>query len=210
MKFILPLLFLLNCSHDKEFKLDNAIDVKGRSGNMQLGMDSKKNVILQEETYADHELSSQLMLNSSLREDLSYERSSLQRCRDELADPRLGGHGMAAEIPDASSINKLSKESIGFNEKGEYKIVKKEDFISRLKEERKHEQGLRKNIKQLKSLNRKCLINMRIARMKHGLPPNRYKASGYFSKDGTWITTHDEEKNLGDAFRILSKNKQNN
>ena len=45
-------------------------------------------------------------------------------------------------------------------------------------------------------------MRVRSARIKKGLPGEKYPAKGYFDEDGRWIVTQKSEETLDDAFRI--------
>lgn len=207
---VLPMLvgLLASCasSQKQQAKIDTIIDVKGSVEGAELGLNHNNQVVLQEQQNADQELKTQLWVNNKLNEDLAYERFQLQRCRDDLADPRLGGHGFASEVPETVDTQAtFDEEKIGLDQNGNYKVVRRQNFVERLKWERERAKNMKEMLKVVQSIKRECEQKMRIARIKHGLSPSRYEPQGYFADDGTWVLTQKGEETLDDAFYISAK-----
>lgn len=212
MRRSLPLLsfslFFASCANEPK-QVDDQLLVKGSLHGQKIGFDDENRPVLQEEEHADQELRTQLFVNNKLSEDLAYETNHLQRCRDDLADPRLGGHGFASEVPAMNDFATVDKEEeIGLDGEGNYKVVKRQDFVKKLTRERRVEQHLRKVLKLTLSASRECDQKMKVARIRVGLPPSRYEAQGYFTTDGTWVTTRRAERSLDDAFAISAKHSE--
>lgn len=191
-------------------QLDTQLDVKGNVDGNKIGISKDQDMVMQEETDADQELKTQLYVNNKLEEDLAYERFQVQRCRDDLADPRLGGQGFASSVPSVKEEDEgdEANENIGLNEAGEYKVVKRQAFVHKLKAERRKAKSYKKMLALTQEMRRECEAKMRSARLQHGLAPSRYEAKGYFSNDGTWVQTQQGEKSLNDAFEIAAKKQE--
>ena len=199
--------FGFGCANQNEVKeIDTSLEVKGSVNDNSMGIDEQDQMVLQEEVHADQELKSQIWVNNKLLEDLSHERHQLQRCRDDLADPRLGGRGLAHEVPEIdNAIAKIDQERIGLDKDGNYKVVRRQSFVERLKWERKRADGMRSMHKVIKKMRRECEQKMRFARIRHGLPPSRYEPRGHFAEDGSWVMTQKGEQSLDDAFEIAAR-----
>lgn len=207
---IIPLLtisFLSHCARDPQIKrVETALEPKGRVGSQVLGLDSSDQLLVQDERRLDRELYTQIMANHIAKEDLATERFHLQRCRDDLTDPRLGGSGDSGELPEAmAGLQAPTEESWGIDGRGDAKIVRRTRLDAKLKTARDQAGLLKEQANLIKTHLRKCQKRLRLARIQHGLPPERYEAKGYFGRDGTWVSTQEAEKNLDDAFRIRSK-----
>lgn len=189
---------------------NHSLEVKGSVNGAKLGIDDKKEIVIQEEDYADSELRIQESANSKLQSDLNHESYMLKRCRMDLSHPLLGGDSKIPEIPEIDGMRDTEevKEELGLNESGELKVVKKTYFVERLKSARKYERALRKMLKVTEKHREECEYKMAIARHKAGLPAERYQAEGYFLPNGAWVQTRKGEQSLTDALEIQAKAKQ--
>ena len=161
------------CTHDQVQDVDTKLDVKGKTADETIGLNDDKQVIVQTEQSADVELQSQEMANYNLRERLSWAINDLKECRVSLADPRLGGSGETAPIPEVDSIETDNpEEKFGMDEQGNLKLVKKELYTQRLKNERVRGEKLAALLKMVKGHNDHCQQELRTARIKHGLDPD--------------------------------------
>lgn len=204
------LLFVIGCASDYEAKeIDTKLEVKDTIDGSKVGLNDDDEVVIQTETDAADELRTQKWVNSKLEDELRHIYAELQQCREDLADPRLGGDGTLQEIPEIDTLKDVSdvKEEFGITEDGSLKIVKREYFTDHLKRERKYEKTLKSMTKVVNKHNESCQRRMGIARQRVGLPAERYKASGYFTNDGTWISSDKAENNLDDAFERAAKAK---
>lgn len=211
--FGLILLFSMSngCTSDYEVKeVDTKLEVKDSIDGSKVGINENDEVVVQTETDASDELRTQKWVNSRLEDDLNHDYAELEQCREDLADPRLGGTGSVTDIPEIDNLKGMSevKEEFGLTEDGSLKVVKKEYFLDLLKKERKYEKTLRSMTKVIKKHKESCQRRMGAERTKAGLPAKRYQASGYFTDDGTWIGTDKAENNLDDAFERAAKAKQ--
>ena len=205
---LLAFAFVAGCSSNpnKAREIDNKIDAKGAVGGSTVGVDGNKEVVVQTETAADVELRELNWKIYDAERKIVSEREQLTRCRTELADPRLGGTGEMTEIPEIDEMKTPNaiKEEIGLTESGELKVVKKEMFGEKLAAQRKYMGALESATKTIAKFKGTCEREMGYARVKHGLPAQRYAAKGHHS-GGTWVQQRAPERNLDDAFRIQSE-----
>lgn len=213
MKYVLLLFFIIistiQCTSTEHVveELDDDLEVKSKSGDKAIGLNDDGQAVIQEESSAAEELKMQQLINDELEADLEQVHHEVKRCRQDLADPRLGGDGDYKQMTEIDGIKEKTelKEKFGLDDGDNLKFVKRELYAERLKNERKYEKSVRKLVKMLKTQNEKCQIQMRTARTKAGLPAERYKAEGYFDDNGTWVETRKAEKTIDDAFEIKAK-----
>jgi len=164
------------CTKDKVEDVDTKLDVKGKTSDETIGLNDKDQVIIQTEQTADVELQSQEMANYNLRERLSWSINDLKECRASLADPRLGGSGESEPIPEVDSIEIDNPgEKFGKDEDGQLKLVKRELYTQRLKNERERGAKLAALLKMVKGHNDRCQQELRTAKIKHGVDPDAKK-----------------------------------
>ncbi len=83
--------------------------------------------------------------NNKIEEELSTDYNELKRCREELADERLGGDGKVTdplEFDDLKTVTDV-RESFGRDANGELRVVKRTDFKEKLEAEKAYESKLR-------------------------------------------------------------------
>lgn len=211
MKIVLALaaLFAFQActSNDHEVRdVETLIEKKGRVGDKDIGINKDGEAIIQEKVEADDELRRQQWTNNVLTEKFETEHFELRRCRTEISDPRLGGDGNVREIPEIDNMASTDgvKEEFGADEQGDLKVVRREYYLERLNQERKVERKLRDMLKTVSKYREDCGRKLSHARVRSGLPANRYTAKGYYSGDGTWVETRKAELTLDDAFEIKS------
>lgn len=212
-KTLIPfLIVMLNaCASNPHRVLDINADVKEKYGTNQgamIAIDKDGQAVIQRDTDAEVELREQQWRNIDLEKTVETKHESLERCRIELADPRLGGNGNVTETPDLDIVNALpeKKEQFGLTNQG-LKVVKKEMFLDRLKAERRYEDVLKNANKMLTKYMNKCDNDMRLARVKSGLPANRYEGVGFFYGGGRYQAQRRAEQSLDDAFQFLAEDK---
>ena len=210
MKNILFTMVLLQgcvtANPNKVVTIDTSIQAKGQVGNQTVGLNNNQEIIMQEEQNAADELRVQQAVNYKFQEELSQEAFMLQKCRTDVADPRLGGSGVLPPEfqTDGIKIAEDIKESVGLNDDGELKVVRKTYFIDKLKIERLFEKSLVKMTRTLSRQRAECEYAMGIARRNAGLSSTRYQGQGYYS-GGVFIQTHQNENSLDDAFAIKAR-----
>ena len=96
---------------------------------------------------------------------------------------------------------------MGLDEEGDLRVVKEQSFDAKLKSEQKYQVTLKRMKKAVSEQRESCQRKLVMAREQHGLPGQPYKATGYFTKDGTWVETQRGESSLDDAFEISAKAK---
>ncbi len=203
--YFLACLLFANCeSPEKVKEIDSSLEKKGQVDGKNLGVNEDGEAILQKETDADDELLLQQRLNLELEDDLKHERKLLDHCAVDMADPRLGGDGEfpGMEQPDAKASPAEIREQFGLDASGNLKVVQSESFTKKLAAERKYENRLHSLIEATANHRKKCEMRMKTARVKMGLPAERYKAEGYYEKNGSWVETRKAELTIDDAFQI--------
>ncbi len=203
--------FLAGCTHNPhEVKsIDTSLEKTQQTEDGSIGVDKDGDAVIQSKKSAKDELSKQEWVNSRLSDDLENEHHSLKTCRNDLADPRLGGNGRPREIPEIDNMKETAevREKFGLAEDGSLKVIKREYFLDRLKRERKYEKSLRTMIKMVKKHTEECKMVLGQSRVKAGLPSNKYMAKGHYDSKGRWIETRKAEKSLDDAFEIMNSEK---
>lgn len=204
---ILTLVSACSSNPYKVKEIDNPIEKKGEYQGATVGLNDKKEAIVQSETAADVELKQTRWRTYDLEQKIASEHSLLTRCRTELADPRLGGTGNMVEIPEIDNMKgpDAVKEDMGITKDGALVVVKQEMFVDKLKTERKYEDSLRAMMKTIEKHRGNCEREMGYARGKAGLPSMRYPAKGEYGSDGTFHVIRKAEENLDDAFRIKAQ-----
>ncbi len=215
MKFALYIaliaLFVQGCSTGKEVKkIDTTIDAKGQNQEGVIGLKDGVAVI-QKNVSAEDELRQQQWKNYEEERTLANEHYWLKRCREELSDPRLGGNGVVTELPEIDNMKKPDdvKEAFGLDESGQLKFVKEQDFRDKIQNERAYGDNLKSMTKTVKKYKETCEREMRTARVKAGLPMNRFEGKFKYDSKGRIIqTVHENENSLDDAFRINAQSKE--
>ncbi len=172
------LVFLMTaCSSNKYAvkEVDTKIEQKGSVGGGKVGVDDAGQAIIQTETEADDELRTQIWKNSEFEAKLNSEHQLLKQCRQERADPRLGGSGDVVEIPEIDKMSTATeiKEDLGITKTGSLKVIKREMYIDRLARERKLETSLGNLVSLVRKHRDKCEVDLGHTRVQHGLPSKR-------------------------------------
>lgn len=206
MKYALILVLLSGCASLKN--VDDTIDSKGTTQNGLVGIKNGK-AIIQESTNAADELRTQQWKNNNLEDTLKDMSYGLKRCREEVADSRLGGSGEITEIPEVDNLKNPTtmKEEFGVAKNGDLKVVKQQDFMEKLKSERQYEVSLLEAMKIIKKNNAECGRKYAKARLAHGLPANRFQGRGVISGGVLTSVIEENENSLDDAFRIAASKK---
>ena len=197
---------MYGCVSKNEVKnIDNKLELKGKIGNLSVGLNKDRELILQESKKADSELTDIMFDNNRLESDIRYAYHEIKRCRRDRSDPRLGGNGEVVSLPKTDFDEATSSsEELGLNEKGELLVIKRSLFEDRLKNEQDKNQNLKSLLAKVKEIQEDCEVKMGHARVRAGLPAARYQGRIEVHSDGTVKKTiNAHEKNLDDAFRIL-------
>lgn len=200
-------LVLIGCStnpHVIKPVSDNLEGDYGRVDGQRIGLNDKKEVVIQKERSGEAELKIQQMENAEAEQKVTTFHEKLTQCRKELVDPRLGGTGNMVAIPEIDSMKGTNdaKEEIGLGKNGDFKVVKREYYLDRLKLERRYADTMTEMLKALNRFSRTCTQELGAARVKVGLPAERYEAVGHFEDGGRWVMDRKGEKTLDDAFQI--------
>lgn len=204
-KLILIALVVSGCSSVPKAKeqVQTNLHVKGSTNLGVIGIDKDGEVLVQEEVDAEIALRDVRWRVYDLERKIASDREYLERCRVEMADPRLGGSGQVTEIPeiDAQNVSQTT-ESFGQNEQQALVLVKKEKFTDRLVRERKYESSLSALSKTVEKHLKTCEREYGYVRVKHGLPAQRFTGQGFYEAGGKYVQTRESEKSLDDAFRL--------
>ena len=195
-------LMLSACSTNQVKQLDTEIDPKGTSQEGVVGLKDGE-AIIQQKQQADLELKGVQWQNYDLENELSHEQSQVKWCYTDLADPRLGGSGDVSDMPE--SVIKPSvkvKEELGL-EGNNLIVMKTMDFKEKLQAEKTYQQELIKMLSLAKTTREKCERKMGYARVKAGLPSQRFQGRITITPEGnvgSVLAPH--EHSLDDAFKI--------
>lgn len=207
MRYVISLsilLFLFGCSTNPNVvkNVDNSMEVFGSIGERKIGLDDKRQIIIQKETSAESELKVQELENYETERKLNLTYEELSQCRQEVSDPRLNGDGKMKSIPEIDDMRTIPevKEEIGLTKTHELRVVKREFYLERLKLERQYQNTMVNMNKTISRFNRECQAELKFARAKVGLPANRREARGHF-EGGDWVREVAAEKTLDDSFR---------
>lgn len=197
---------LTGCSSNKVKNTNTELTKDSQYRDGRIGIDKDDRVIIQEEQRLENELRKIAWDNYGKLQDIESRHNLLHRCRADIADPRLGGSGEMVEIPELDTLNSVEqwREEIAINQDGQLRVVKREDYKQRLENERKYNDQLRSQLKIVRKHLRKCERQMGHARVRAGLPAQRYKAKGRY-QNGIYKMEREAEQTLDDAFRIRSK-----
>ncbi len=182
---------------------------KGNASSGKIGINEKDQVVIRENTSAQDDLAVLDIANTHLRDEVDRDLHDLKNCETQLNDPRLGGNGQATASHDIEELKNDPeiKQQMGRDEDGELRVVREQSFEERLKSEKKYQATLKRMKKLATEQKDSCQRRLAVAREKQGLPGQPYKATGYFTKDGTWVETQRGENSLDDAFEIRAKAK---
>ncbi len=185
---------------------DSNLEKKGEYQGATIGLNGDREVVIEKRTEADSELRKLAASAYDLEVKLLHAHEELTRCREELSDPRLGGSGKIIEIPEIDDLKPTTaiQEEFGITSDGNLRFVRTEKFLDRLNSQRKYNDILREQLKLTEKHERNCLRDMRAARVKAGLPGERYAGQGKYL-NGKYVQTRRAEKNLDDAFAIASE-----
>lgn len=203
MKKLLILIVMLNACVSSNYKVKELegtkLTVKGQIGDKTLGLNDKKELVLQEENDAADELRIQEAVNYKWAEEVAHEAYMLKWCRTDLSDSRLGGEGVIPPVAEVDNMKspEETREEIGITEDGDIKVVKKSYFVDKLKLERKYGRSLQSMLKVLTRHREECEYKMGVARRNAGLPSARYNGA----------LGGPNENSLDDAFIIRDRQK---
>jgi len=195
------------CSSKKIKPADEPLNVTGRMGDKEIGLNDDNEGIIQDSVAVEDELRSLSWKNYEIERRIRQDRATLVQCRTDLADPRLSGNKKLDPIPELEISEDLGKvqEKIGLTRNGRIKVVKKQFITERIEKERQYSESLDKLQAVLGQSRVDCERELGYARVAHGLPSARYAAEGHYGPQGNFIVTRPAERNLDDAFRILAE-----
>ncbi len=202
--FAMGLLFA-GCSStpNKVEKVETKLESQGELSGAKIGINDDKQAVIQKEKTPEEELNAYVWKNNELEQQLVLENTRLKNCRRDMSDPRLGGDGNVVDTPGVDDLveTELTKDQVGMNEKGKLVVVKKEFYVERLEREQKKERILKSLQKQIKKQRETCEYQMGVARVKVGLPADRFQPIVEYDNSGKAIVKEKGETSLDEAFR---------
>ncbi len=197
---LITLLSACSTSHKVE-KVDTKIDAQSTYRDSKIGINADNQAILQTEVSPEVELDRAIWANNDLEAKLKTEYSYLKWCRQDMADPRLGGDGKFTAPPEIDDLitTELPDEKFGINHTGKLTIVKRELYEERLERERKKNKVIENLYKTVLKQKEDCEYSMGVARIKVGLPAKRIRSEMYRDPSGE-LKVKKGEENLDDAF----------
>lgn len=183
--------------------VDTKLESQGSMGDAKIGINEDKQAVIQKEKAPEEELNAYVWRNNELEQQLVIENTRLKNCRKDMSDPRLGGDGTVIDTPGVDDLveTEMTKDQIGMNEKGKLVVVKKELYVERLEREQKKERVLKSLQKQIKKQRETCDYQMGVARVKVGLPSDRFQPVVEYDSSGKAIVKEKGETSLDEAFR---------
>ncbi|MGZ3704568.1 MAG: hypothetical protein ACXWP1_00985 [Bdellovibrionota bacterium] len=194
------------CSSHKVKPVDEPLDVKGKMGDTEIGMNKDDQAVVQDQVAVEDELRTMTWKNYEAERKIKQNREDLIQCRTDLADPRLGGNKKLDSIPDLAMKEDMGKqdEKIGLTQTGRIKVVKKQFLDEKIEKQREWAESLDKVGKEVEQQRVDCERDLGYKRVEHGLPADRYPALGYYGPQGNFVVTRPAEHTLDDAFKILA------
>jgi hypothetical protein len=209
MKRVLLLTALLAtaCSNHKIKPVDEPLDVKGKMGDTEIGMNKDDQAVVQDQVAVEDEIRTMTWKNYEAERKIKQNRDDLVQCRSDLADPRLGGTKKLDPIPELAMKEDHGKqeEKIGLTQNGRIKVVKKQFLDEKIEKQRNWAESLQRVGGEIEQQRVDCERDLGYKRTEHGLPSERYPAIGYYGPQGNFIVTRPAERTLDDAFRILAE-----
>ncbi|MCA2958625.1 MAG: hypothetical protein IOD12_00135 [Silvanigrellales bacterium] len=148
------LLFLSCASREPNVKnVDTTLEAKGSTGTQLVGLNEEGDAIVQEEKSLASEIRVSQHVNENLRMNVGTETFHLKECWKRRAQ------GTTGEMPEFSEYDDTAlpagTEEIGVVA-GDIKVVRKEDAVARLKNERRRQEELRAHLSSVKRQREKC------------------------------------------------------
>ena len=202
---------MLGCSHKGQIKeVNDQIDVRGKLGDKDIGIDENDKAVIQESIAVEDELRTMTWKNYEADRKLKSEREQLTTCRTDLADPRLGGNKQIEAVPAIEVTENQGKvdEKMGVASNGQIKLVKRTMLEEKLENQKQYNESLNGLLTTVSQSRENCERELGYARVAKGLPAERYTAQGHYGPEGNFIVNRKAEHNLDDAFRIRGMESQ--
>lgn len=212
---MLSAIFILGaCTSDPNVptEMDEPIEVKGAlSKDRKVGIDDDGKVVVEKKSNADDRLRVLEMNNNRAKDELELEMSRLERCRRDVAHPRLGGSGKYRDLPevDGFDADEFENDELKVSEDGDLKMVERKNFMDMYNAEKKRSKSIKAMVKTVVKYRKQCELDMSVARQNVGLPGKRYESKGNFNEKGQWYEIHKAEKDIDDAFEIKRQTEEN-
>ena len=170
-RIVLLISFLLSActTPHKVENIDTKLDKESTLRESEIGINDKKQAVIQTIVAPEVELDRQIWTNNDLEQKVGNEHSQLKTCRNDLSDPRLGGDGKLVPLPDVDDMvqAEMTEQKVGLDEKGKLKVVKKEIYVERLEREQKKSVVLSSLLRTIRHQREDCEHDLSLARAKH-------------------------------------------
>jgi|GEM_PF-5010408 len=160
----------------------------------------KKPPMYREEKSVEKVLEEQKWRNESLASERTSLFETLEDCHRYLVDPRLGGNYKTFTLPHFQKDEEGPSEEMGYNNNGEYTVSRTESYEDLLAREQRKEKKLEREISLIKDSFKTCKAMLTEARLRHGLPAEKYPAIVMKTPSGGLKVLVPAERNLDDAF----------
>jgi len=199
--FLFVFLSHLACVHENE-GLTEFVGSDVLEASIQLA--DKNEIIMKKEMGLTEILEIEKFKKEKNLSEVNFLLYSLNDCRKYLMDPRLGG---ASEVSDIPQINMPENEEEGRKEliknaEGELKIRVTEKYSQILAREKSQNKFLNKRKEIIKKVLNRCKARFSEARVRIGLPAEKYPAKLERTATGSITIIRRAEKNLDDAFEF--------
>jgi hypothetical protein len=198
------------CNHEKAVR--GPIDPSEQANAYEIREASPKQPpVYREEKTVDRVVEEQKWRNESLASERTSLFETLEDCHRYLVDPRLGGNYETFALPQFEKNEEGPSEEMGYNKNGEYTVSRTESYEDLLAREQRKQKKLEREISLIKNSFKTCKAMLTEARLRHGLPAEKYPAIVTKTPSGGLKVLVPAERNLDDAFeRKLIKAKYDN
>lgn len=140
--------------------------------------------------------------NEALQDKVHSLFDELEDCHTYLTDPRLGGNSNTFRLPEFEELEtSMVPQKMGYNRYGEYTVSSTESYEDILAREERKEKELESRLSLLKNTFKRCKAQLTEARVRYGLPAEKYPAIVEKTPSGGLKVRVPAERNLDDAFK---------
>jgi len=204
LKYLISVLFLVGCqtTQSEPQKLPSQeLTHKGMSFGGEVGENADKKLVIRRTADADDELASLEVANSYLHTKTEQSLYNMNKCRNDLADDRLGGSGEWPE--DGLNVDGIAppkpQQQMGYDEAGNLVVIEEESFKDHYERQAKWQRQMKVILEASQKATKSCRRELAKARRAHGLQGKEYSAAGYYAEDGTFVPNSHGEVDLDDA-----------
>jgi hypothetical protein len=200
---------LVGCAGNKVKEIETKLEMTQiTSSGETIGVNKDDVAIIQKKTMAADELNRLTWQINGTEWKIGLEVSQIKNCREDMADPRLGGNGNIVPIPAVDGMKKPErKEEFGIVN-GSLQFVTTEDLLKRVAYEREYQRTVEKLLGTVEDAREDCERKMRIARRKAGLPSDRTIGIVKYDSEGRVTEVVKKgENSLDTAFELVKEAK---